>query len=94
MIAAQSSADPILINLSGAAHFVVGATVLANHFRWSNLPEIVVTIVGLAAALKGTVLIVVPERTQESPQMKYAVLLAISAGFLIVGAYLTYIGFS
>lgn len=93
MIAAQSTADPILINLSGATHFVVGATVLANHFRWSSLPEVVVSLVGLAAAMKGVTLIVVPERSQDSPKMKAAGLLATSAGFLAVGAYLLYVAF-
>lgn len=93
MIAAQKGADPILINLSGATHFVVGMTVLANHFRWSSLPETVVSLVGLAAVLKGAILIVVPERTRDSPQMGDGGLLTTSFGFLAAGGYLFLVAF-
>ncbi len=94
MIAAQQKADPILINLSGATHFVVGAILLANHFRWSSIAESVVSLVGLAAVLKGVTLIVVPERTQSSPQMGNTGFLATSAGFLAVGTYLLIVALS
>lgn len=94
MIANQNTANPILINLSGATHFVVGMTVLVNHFRWSTLPEVAVSLVGIAAVLKGVTLIVVPERTQDSPQMSNAGLLATSVGFLAMGAYLSFVGFA
>ncbi len=93
MIIAQSKADPILLNLSGASHFVVGMTVLVNHWRWSTSAEIVVSLVGMAATLKGTGLILAPDRMMKSHQMGRHGLLISGITFLSIGAYLVYIGF-
>ncbi len=93
MIIAQSKADPILLNLSGASHFVVGMTVLVNHWRWSTSAEIVVSLVGMAATLKGTGLILVPDLMMKSHQMGRHGLLISGITFLSIGAYLVYIGF-
>lgn len=92
MIEAQGSADPILINLSGATHLVVGLTVLVNHFRWTNPAEVVVSLVGVAASLKGASLILVPDRMMTSPQMSNGGVVITGIGFCVIGAYLTGVG--
>lgn len=92
MIAAQGSADPILINLSGATHLVVGLTVLVNHFRWTSPAEIVVTLVGAAASLKGVSLILFPDRMQASAQMSKVGIAFTGLGFCVIGAYLIWVG--
>lgn len=93
MIAGQTGADPILINLSGAAHFIVGLTLLANHFLWTSAAEIVVSLTGVAATLKGAGLILLPERLTQAPQMGKAGLYATGAAFICVGAYLVGVGY-
>ncbi|WP_299402267.1 hypothetical protein [uncultured Roseobacter sp.] len=94
MIAGQTGTDPILLNLSGAAHFVVGATILANHFLWSTTAEIAVSLTGSAAAIKGAGLIVLPEvMAQRSPQMGKRGVQATGILFIAVGSYLISVGF-
>ena len=93
MIAAQPAADPILINLSGAVHVVVGLTLLANHFLWASAAEIVVSLTGVAALLKGAGLIVLPEKLARAPQMGAWGLRVTAAAFIAVGGYLVGIGY-
>ncbi|QUS54529.1 hypothetical protein [Pseudovibrio brasiliensis] len=93
MIAAQSDANPILLNLSGAVHFVVGMVVLANHFTVSSVAGALVTLVGAAAALKGASLIVIPDYMTKSQQMGKTGVLATGAAFTATGAYLSYVGY-
>lgn len=58
--------DPVLINLSGAAHFIIGAIVILNAAPWRAVDEIVVAVVGLLALIKGGVLIMIPARVLKS----------------------------
>lgn len=93
MTRSGGQSDPVLINLSGAAHFVVGAILLMQHFRWGTAPEIVVSLVGCAAVLKGAALIVMPETALKSPpQGPWAIRMS-AVGFLAVGGYLLFVGF-
>ncbi len=93
MIAAQAVADPILINLSGAAHFIVGMVVLVNHVEASTVAEGLVTLVGAAAALKGASLILVPDYMMRSQQMGRKGIVVTGSAFLVAGAYLCYAGY-
>ncbi len=93
MIAAQSDANPILLNLSGAVHFVVGMVVLANHFKVSSMAGALVTLVGAAVVLKGASLIVIPDYMTKSQQMGKRGILATGTAFTAVGAYLSYVGY-
>lgn len=94
MVLGNASADPILLNLSGAAHFIVGMIVLCNHFRWSNGPEIAVSLIGTAAVAKGASLIALPEQTLRTPKSVGKTLTASALGFLIAGSYLCYVGYA
>lgn len=93
MVLGSGGADPILLNLSGAAHFVVGMTILVNHFMWGGIGQIAVTLLGMAAVAKGAMLIAVPETTLKSPKTVGKTLTASAAGFLIAGTYLCYVGY-
>ncbi|KZL05883.1 hypothetical protein PsAD26_04024 [Pseudovibrio sp. Ad26] len=93
MIAAQSDANPILLNLSGAVHFVVGMVVLANHLNVSSMAGALVTLVGAAAVLKGASLIVIPDYMTKSQQMGKRGILATGTAFTAIGAYLSYVGY-
>ncbi|KZK81126.1 hypothetical protein PsAD13_04068 [Pseudovibrio sp. Ad13] len=93
MIAAQSDANPILLNLSGAVHFVVGMVVLANHLNVSSMAGALVTLVGAAAVLKGASLIVIPDYMTKSQQMGKRGILATGTAFTAIGTYLSYVGY-
>jgi hypothetical protein len=93
MVMGNANADPVLLNLSGAVHFIVGMIILVNHFRWSTLPEGAVSLLGVAAVAKGGSLIAVPEKTLQTPKTEGKVLTASAAGFLTMGLYLCYVGY-
>ncbi len=93
MIASSTNAEPMLVNLSGAAHFVVGLVILVQHFQWSTAPEIAVSLVGVGAAAKGAALIAVPGLTLKSPKLSKTGLRLTTTGFLAFGGYLAYIGY-
>ena len=93
MTAESRTSDPVLINLSGAVHFLVGLLVLLQHARWQSLAEVVVTLIGVAALAKGAVLIVVLELALKSAKGSRTRLRLGAAGFLLVGAYLGYLGY-
>lgn len=93
MVMGNAQADPILLNLSGAVHFIVGMIVLNNHFRWSGLAETVVSMTGVAAVAKGAALIAVPEMTLQAPKTTGSVLAASTVGFFLAGVYLCCIGY-
>ena len=69
-----ANADPVSLNLSGAVHILVGLAIVLQHIRWGSLLEIFVTLIGLAAMLKGAALIAVPEWMLRLPKTKRAAL--------------------
>lgn len=93
MVMGNDKADPMLINLSGAAHFIVGMVILVNHFDWGSVAEGAVTLLGIAAALKGAALIAVPELTLKSPKTVGTALTGSLIGFGLAGLYFTYLGY-
>ena len=42
MVQGSENTDPVTLNLSGAVHFLVGLSILLQHFRWGSPLEIVV----------------------------------------------------
>jgi uncharacterized membrane protein len=93
MILDQTRTDRVTVNLSGAVHFIVGMVVLVNHFRWSSAFEGAVTMVGVAAVLKGSGLIALPKAMMKSPSMKKSGVVLSAVGFLAAGFYLSVVGF-
>ena len=53
MMISHKGTDPVLINLSGMVHFFIGMTILVIHFKWKNLLQILVSVLGLLYLLKG-----------------------------------------
>lgn len=92
MVMGTATSDPMLINVSGAVHFVIGAAILVNHWVWSSIAEGAVTLVGLASVAKGISLIVVPELTLKSPKTVGVTLIASAAGFAVWGGFLVWVG--
>ncbi|MEJ1997403.1 MAG: hypothetical protein P8X76_04435 [Maritimibacter sp.] len=92
MVLGSANSDPMLLNLSGAVHFVIGAVVLVNHWDWSGIGAGAVTLVGVAAVAKGAALIAVPELTLKSPKTVGNTLIASAIGFALWGAILIWTG--
>lgn len=90
MIEEADKSDPILINLSGATHFIVGLLVLVKHFTWSSATEIIVTLIGCAATLKGVLLIVAPALALKTDKPSLYKLYLSSTVFIGLGVILTY----
>lgn len=93
MIAGQAKTDPVTLNLSGAAHFIVGMVILVNHFAWSTIFEAAVTLLGISAALKGAGLIALPEQMSKSPAVGETGLRVSGIAFLVIGLYFSFKGF-
>lgn len=93
MVMGNEKADPVLLNLSGAAHFIVGMVILVNHFKWASIAQGAVTLLGLAAVAKGASLIAIPEATLKTPKTIGSVLTGSTIGFALAGLFFTYVGF-
>lgn len=93
MTAMGNRSDPVLINLSGAVHLVVGLIILNQHFLWSSVAEGAVTLVGLMAAVKGAVLIIVPEAALKAGPQSAAAIRRTGAAFMVAGLFLLLAGF-
>lgn len=92
MVRGNADADPVLLNLSGAAHFILGALILVNHWAWGGPGEAAVTLLGVAAVAKGASLIAVPELTLKTPKTVGATLTASAVGFGLWGVLLVGVG--
>ncbi len=93
MVRGNASTDPVTLNLSGAVHFLVGLAIVIQHIRWGNLPEIIITLIGFAAMLKGAALIAVPKLTLLLPKTEKTALRISGVAFTAVGAYLGYVSY-
>ena len=93
MIVQAEKSSPVLLNLSGMVHFLIGAAIVTNHFLWDSVLAGVVTLMGIAFLLKGTFLIALPELTLKSNKksIKYYPLFGI--GFLLAGLSIGYMSF-
>ncbi len=91
MVATKNS-DPILVNLSGMTHFLIGMSVMVFHFKWKKFVEILVSLLGVFYLLKGAFLIVLPEFTLTTSNNEVqANLWGSAVGFLIYGAITAYL---
>ena len=93
MVRGSPSTDPVTLNLSGAAHFLVGLAIVTQHSRFGSPPEILVTLIGFAAMLKGSMLIAVPELTLQFPKTGKTALRMSGVAFSAVGVCLGYVSY-
>jgi len=93
MISVADKSDPLLVNLSGMIHFLIGATILVLHFRWSSVLEVLVTLLGFSFALKGAFLIALPKLTLKSSQTSPWLLRVQGVAFVAAGLVLGYFSY-
>ena len=81
MLADSKRLESITINLSGMVHFLLGLAIVLNHNLWRTSPEIIITVIGFAATLKGAALIVIPQTALKANDMSARVLRTIGTAF-------------
>ncbi len=89
----SDKSDPLTVNLSGMVHFFIGLAIVLNHHIWSNVLEILITLVGFGFLIKGLTLIVIPNSTLKSTKVSVKLLRISGIGFLAVGSYLGYMSY-
>ncbi len=87
-----NKSDPVLINLSGAVHFIIGMIVLVNIVPWKTIDQIAVSILGGLAVLKGCALIIVPNLTLKAGEQSIQALRMMAVGFIGYGIFLFSLG--
>jgi uncharacterized protein YjeT (DUF2065 family) len=93
MISGAHKSDPVLVNLSGMVHFLIGATVLVIHFRWGSVLEVLVSLLGCSFVLKGAFMVALPELTLKSNKTSTWMLRVQGAGFIVAGLVLGYLSY-
>ena len=93
----QGFRDPALIFVSGFPLFVAGLAILRAHNRWEGSWPVLVTVAGWLALLGGLSRILFPARLASiavGAVQTTGVLPAVAIVFLVVGAFLSFKGFS
>ncbi len=88
-------ADPALVLSTGAFTLIVGLSMITAHHHYSSAAAIVLSLIGIAAALKGAWLMIAPEwgaATTEAMATAPWSLTAAVAFELALGAWLTFVG--
>jgi len=85
--------DPVLINLSGMVHFLIGITILVHHFLWKRPLQIIVSLFGSLFLIKGFLLIAFPEITLQMADNPAQRPWIMAVGFLSVGFALGYFAY-
>jgi hypothetical protein len=77
------------------AMIAIGIVLVTKHFLWGSLPEVLVSLIGLAFLFKGTLLAVMPKAFDDLVKLILSKKLMMFAGglWLVGGAYLSYVGF-
>jgi uncharacterized protein YjeT (DUF2065 family) len=92
----EFSKSRILPYFDGAFALVIGLLIVIFHTSWEGLPAIIVSVVGWLAVLEGLVMFLAPDDTMKG-FLKTFERPSVIRGFLVValvvGLYLTYVGF-
>ncbi|MGE0828960.1 MAG: hypothetical protein AB7O04_06370 [Hyphomonadaceae bacterium] len=89
--------DGPLVLAAGAFTLMAGLTLLAAHHHWDGAAAIIITLVGIAAALKGAWLMIAPDwgaaLTADFVRAPAALLIA-GAAEILLGLWLSFIGWA
>lgn len=84
--------DPLPLVLSGAVALIAGMTILVLHWRWTSALEVVVSLIGLIAAIKGAALLALPDAMRKWPALSPTWMRVSGAVFAAIGVSLVYAG--
>jgi hypothetical protein len=87
--------DAPLVLATGAFTLMAGLAMIAAHHHWSSAAAVVISLIGIAAALKGASLMIAPELGTEmtAAVVQTPAALVIAAGVeLLIGLWLSFVG--
>jgi hypothetical protein len=87
--------DRPLVLATGAFTLIVGLCMIAAHHHWSSAAAVVISLVGVAASLKGAWLMLAPQWGAEATEALVAAPYALEAAAafeFVLGAWLTFVG--
>jgi hypothetical protein len=87
--------NPAIVWILGALLLLGGLIIIANHQYWSTVAAALVSLFGWFLAVRGVMLLAVPDVLARGASTAVANPLAIQAGFgllAVVGLYLTFVG--
>lgn len=81
--------------IAAVVNLVIGLSIILKHNYWEELPEIVISLFGWLALLKGLHIILAPNSFMEMTKkfMKPSIMNMGSFVILIIGAYMSYVGY-
>ncbi|HEX9608900.1 MAG TPA: hypothetical protein VGA06_01665 [Candidatus Paceibacterota bacterium] len=92
----EVSKSYVLPYFDGALALILGLLIVLVHNVWEGLPAIIVTLIGWLAVVEGFAMMLLPQNTLASIARSLSNQRTIkmwAAVALVVGAYLTYVGF-
>lgn len=87
--------DAPLVLATGAFTLIAGLVIVAMHHHWTGAAAIVISLIGVAAAVKGALLMAAPEigAGMTASIVRAPLLLLVAAGVeLLLGVWLTLVG--
>jgi len=93
---AEATRSPTLIYFSGLISLIPGLAILNVHRTWTSDWRVIITILGWLLVIGGVIRIVLPATTAALAADLYskpAVLLFVSAIVIVVGGFLTFVGY-
>jgi uncharacterized protein YjeT (DUF2065 family) len=87
--------EPFMLLVTGMASMALGLAILNSHNTWTTFSEVLVSVIGWGALVKGAWISVCPKSVLKlSDKIMRKGLIAFSGGFaLLIGAGLTWLGF-
>lgn len=84
--------EPLALMLTSMALIAFGISILIKHFVWTSLPEVLISIIGLAMLMKGIFLALFPKSFKKLSKVLVSKNLLFYVGiiWLIGGIYLTF----
>ncbi len=82
--------------LEGIVETTAGLAIVLSHNMWGTLPEIVISAFGWAMVAEGSLVLLTKNRSIKKSLRAIsdpALMMTFSVSFLILGAYLTWVGF-
>lgn len=84
--------EPLVLMLTSMTLIALGISILIKHFVWASLPEVLISIIGMAMLMKGIFLALFPKSFKKLSKVLVSKNLLFYAGiiWLIGGIYLTF----
>jgi uncharacterized protein YjeT (DUF2065 family) len=93
MRAHSPQSDPLVVNLAGMVHFILGMGIVLTHHLWGSVLQFLVTLTGVGFIAKGFALIVFPEFATRSAPTSRRTLRLSGGAFVVAGLVFGYLSY-